>query len=237
MNKIKKDIIILVIASHNNIYDNLLINYWIPFIKYINKHHINIKVYLLFGNINKNKTTILEKIQNNVIEYDIEESLIPCILKKTIMAYEYVNSKYDYNKIIRTNLSSFFIIDNLIKLEKKLDNYNLYAGVIGIYINKKFCSGAGFWCSKDIIEYIIENKEKLNYNIPDDVAIGLLLQDKLFTRLNRYDIINNINIIDKNTLLDTIIKEDYYHIRIKNEKNRNLDIEYMIDFTKKLYKD
>ena len=82
---------------------------------------------------------------------------------KTIFGLEYINKTYSYKHILRTNLSSFFILDNLIKLNKSLPEANLYAGVT----TPHFISGAGFWMSKDIVEYILNNKNTLNYSVND----------------------------------------------------------------------
>jgi len=234
------DLIILVIASRGKIYDSLVENYWKYIINYVNFKYNNIKIYLLYGNCNIDNININK---DNILHFkDIKENLEPGILLKTIKAFEYIDNKYKYDFILRTNLSSFFIIDNLIKLYNGFHKKMLYSGVIGNYKNKsKFCSGAAFFLSRDVIKYILSNKNKINYNIIDDVSIGMLLSiNKLikFKPLPRFNIINNQKRTNnqKQILLQNIIKNNHYHIRIKNPKDRLIDIDYMKFFTEKLYK-
>lgn len=228
------ELIMLVISSRNSRYDRLITNYWIPLINFI-KDRTDIKIFLIFGDeLADNK---FETINDNILICPNTETFVPGILIKTLFGFEYINKNYSYNKLLRTNLSSFFIIDNLIKQSLKLENDNLYAGVIGHYhkFNSYFCSGAGFWCSKNIIELIIENKQKLKYDEPDDVAIGLLFSKTDMTPLNRVDLVYNRDYADKNLLLNNIIDLNHYHIRLKNKNNESLDIQYATAFTKMLY--
>ena len=228
------EIILLVIASRGNIYDKLIKNYWIPFIKYSQKYK-EINIFLVFGS--ENKDGICNEIKDNELVFENTDTFIPGILIKTIRAFKLINDKYSYNKILRTNLSSFFIIDKMLKFSYSLPNTSLYAGFIGCYQNKKFCSGAGFLVfKKDTIEYILKNKDNINYDKPDDVSIGLLFKDSSLKPCPRVDIINNVNISNKKKLLQNIISKDMYHIRIKNSKDRNLDILYIREFTDYLYK-
>lgn len=188
-------------------------NYWIPFIKYIKKNNLSIKVFLLFGQNPKNITID----SNDIIVADTGEGYIPQILKKTIVAFEYINTNFNFKHLIRTNLSSFFITKELLELSNNLRDNNIYTG-ISVY---NFASGAAFWLSKDILLYLIENKHKLQYNKIDDVAIGNLLFSKFYTNAitSRYDIYNNNNY---NTLLTNFKeKNNIYHIRIKSNNRFN----------------
>ena len=246
------DIIILVIANTGEIYDQLINKYWKYLINYIVNNNYRIKIFLLFGN-NYN-TDHLEIDNDNKLIYNIEDNLIPGILKKNIKAYEYINKTYNYKHVIRTNLSSFLIIDELVKLSNNLDSNNLYGSFPLInhgyrhYVGK-VGSGAGFWLSRDNVEYILSSN--INYNVADDIAIGKILESKKFTNLKRIDIvepdswvsgaprveISSIpNNIEKLQLLNDIIKAGHYHIRIKINNNRNIDVFLMEYFTQILYR-
>jgi hypothetical protein len=228
-----KDIIMLVIASRGNIYDELITIYWIPFIKFINKNKLNIKVFLLFSEDSKTDD-LSDIIKPNLLIHNNKESLIPGILEKTIYGFKYIDNTFDYNYIIRTNLSTFYIVNNLLKISTELNKRNLYAGFIGMHGDIKFCSGACFWISKDIVKYCIKNQKSLDFNLPDDVAIGKFLNKFQLLNLKRYDIINNINIQNKSDLLKNIIDKNFYNIRIKNH-NREIDLLYFKAFTDQLY--
>lgn len=240
MNNINKnnsyDIILLVIASRSNIYDKLMQIYWKPLIKHLKENNYKIKIFLIFGN--NNKLNELKISSEDIIITDTSESVIPGILIKTLNSYRYIEENYSYKHILRTNLSSFFIIDNLIKISKNLPNENAYAAVIGKYRNNKnilFGSGAGFWLSRDYVLFVLNNKKNLNFNLIDDVAIGNLMKNKKIISLPRYDLDKNINFENKKDLLNNIISNNHYHIRIKNPKNRLIDLDYFKTFTKILY--
>jgi len=208
------DLIILVIANTGTDYYCGFINeYWSYFINYIDSNNYNIKVFLLFGNgYNVKQIDINEK--NIILSEGTHEDWIPGILHKTIFGLEYIHNTYTYKHILRTNLSSFFILDNLVKTNKMLPEFNIYAGICA----PDFVSGAAYWLSKDIVEYILHNKSELNFNAWDDVAIGKLLEHFLKTQLNRYDIPENS---DMENIVSTC--KDHYHIRVKSS-NRNKDV-------------
>ena len=117
-----------------------------------------------------------------------------------------------------------------------MNDNNIYAGVNGIQPaqNIPFVSGSGFWLSRDIVNIILNNKNKLNKNLVDDVSIGDLLSNINKSKLDRYDLTNGIEIFDKKKLIEDIIEKEHYHIRI-NSINKNLDIKYMNSFTEILY--
>ena len=229
------DLILIVISSRSKIYDKLLINYWIPFLNYIKKNNYRINIFFMFGN---NISIIDINIPTeNVYVSNSPDSLIPGILIKTIETMDHIHKNYKYKHILRTNLSSFFILENLIQTSNLLPACNVYAGIIGNYQNTiMFVSGAAFWMSKDVVKKIIENKNNINFNLPDDVAVGYFLKEKKMTALSRFDLDKNITYNDnqKAKLLKNIINNNHYHIRIKN-RNREIDIDLMIFFTNELY--
>ena len=221
MNFKKKDLIIVVIASENtNYYIKFISGYWLKLIRLVEQKYRNIKIYLVFGET-PSKISIAS---SNLIVSNTEENIIPGVLKKTVYAFEYISKKYDYKYLLRTNLSSFFIIDNLVKLIN-ISNKSLFTGCITKYKKKIFISGTAIWLSKSNVEYIINNKKTLNYSLYDDVSISELLKKKIknieeFGR--RYDIIKNTKNGIEN-IINEIIKDNCYFIRIKT-KNRNKDV-------------
>lgn len=231
---INKDIVMLVIASRSDIYDQMINKYWCYLIKYIKENNYSIKIYLLFGN--NVKTDDLNLNDDDKLILNTPESYMPGILIKTIESFKIINNLYDYKHIIRTNLSSFFIVENILKISENLNDNNIYAGVNGIQPaqNIPFVSGSGFWLSRDIVNIILNNKNKLNKNLVDDVSIGDLLSNINKSKLDRYDLTNGIEIFDKKKLIEDIIEKEHYHIRI-NSINKNLDIKYMKAFTELLY--
>ena len=226
---IKKEIVMLVIASRGTLYDQLINKYWSKFINYVKTHEHPIKIYMIFG---KTETDDLQIDNEDKLVYnDICETLKPGLLKKTIRALEYIESSYDYKHVLRTNLSSFFILEKLLQISNNMENTDIYAGVLGR--NNILISGAGIWLSSDNVRFLINNKHNLAFGKIDDVSISLLLVNKRKIPKQRYDLVNGRDIDDKEKLL-LEIQKNHYHIRIKS-RNPELDIKYMTTFTDILY--
>lgn len=125
--------------------------------------------------------TISEEIvvdkDTNTIYIKGEESYIPGVLIKTLKAMEYVYNTYDFDYLIRTNLSNFWNF----KLYKKRFNTpisNLVEAAIVDYYNIPYPSGAAMVISKDVILKMLDKQNQYNYGLYDDIAIGLVLYDK-----------------------------------------------------------
>jgi len=108
---------------------------------------------------------------------------------------------------------------DLYKFYKLLNNYkNDYSGLIGYHNNIKFASGAGMLLSKQLCYSLINSKNSLDYNLIDDVSIGLLLQNINISPLTRFETFkyeNNVNQISKEMI------KDYYHFRCKSNTDNN----------------
>lgn len=234
------DLAIVVICNNSELYDNIILNYWTYFIKYISENNLKnqIQIYLLFGK--GSNTEKYKHIQKNII-------VVPCrenfnnILKKTILGIEYVNTIYNYKYLIRSNITSFWIIDNLLKLIQILPPSKVYAGPNNW---DKFISGCGIIMSRDVSQKLIDNITFTN--LPDDVQIAKTINTKLSGFLeyrsksfNLYKTnIEKISIKYKILyLIDQPIKQNEYegihkfiiqnnvfHVRIKSSFNRTKDL-------------
>lgn len=177
---------LLLLIYHDTPHYNLLLEQQK---KYIHTH-TNFDSYFI---------TLKEDIKENVvIENDIiyvkgSESLMN-ITYKTIMSIDYLVNKLnkEYDFIIRSNVSTFcnlkLLNDSLMKLPKN----NVYTGGLlskltwidkksGIF-NKKhfglnFVSGTGIILSLDIAKQLINDMNKLDMSIVDDVTIALYIKD------------------------------------------------------------
>lgn len=205
-------LLILVIASRCNLYDQLIVNYWYPLMEYVkNNYQHNIQIYLVYGNITELPSIICNN--NHVLRYsDIEETTAPGIYLKTIRAIHQLSEVFDYDFLFRTNLSSFIIISELVKTAQYLSQQHkkIYAGIIGYASHNKkysFISGSGCLMSKNVTNKLIKKHKKLsNYGIDllskfqDDVIIGLLLNNVPRITTKRLDIHNNSDYLDQNRL-------------------------------------
>jgi hypothetical protein len=113
-----------------------------------------------------------------------DECLIPGILHKTVEAFSYFLSVDPSIEFVwRTNLSSVLDFAGLQRYLETISSTGVYGGYIGLgSLNNGsstfFASGAGFLMSRDVAEYLVENKQFLRWDLIDDVAIGALLEPK-----------------------------------------------------------
>jgi hypothetical protein len=181
------------------------------------------------------------QIKNDKITCDCPESL-GNIGKKTIISFELLYNKFDFDYIFRTNLSSFVHIENMIKYLKDMPSERFYGGMCtlnfsGEHLQKfgegTFASGSGYFLSKDIVKLLIDNKELWDHSIIDDVALAGLLKKLgiLPTLCPRIDIINlsNDKLIAVNGRDHIAVSDDdiskCYHFRCKTSGDRSGDVQ------------
>lgn len=220
------NIIILIIANDEPIYYTDMQNIWK---KYMNTHP-NIKSFFIKGKITNQTSDIFIDDKNSTIHSNIKDSLIPGILIKTIKSFEYIYNNFDFKYIYRTNLSSFL---NLEKMNDFAINNNFnYGAICGKHGDILFGSGCGFFISKEICDYIIKNKNTLDYNLYDDVAIGKLLAQKT----DIYSVPRLVLTVATNDIERINAEKSIFHYRCKNAQNmhktaENLDVLYKIFYT------
>jgi len=216
---------IIVIASEGGVYEKFITDYWVPVINYIEEKKLNIGVKLVFNNALPAFST---ENKNFICYPEEDETLIPGITNKTMKAFRQIlKEDSEVNYILRTNLSSFFIVENLLSVVKKLPSEKVYAGVVGDTNN--FVSGAGMMLSRDVVNYLLTHEadiNKLKYEDIDDILFGKILSP-VYTSipLERYDITNEPIFIQdslENHYINILISENF-HVRIKNN-DRDIDI-------------
>lgn len=207
-NIIKMKLIILILANDCGIYLECQ-KLWKS---YMNLHP-NIKSYFIKLEPNL-RTDIL--VDNNTIFIKGNESIVPGCLIKTIESVNYLLKNEEFDYIFRTNMSSVVHLNDLYNFV--INNKNDYSGVIGHINNIKFASGAGILLSKKMCYDLILYKNLLNYNLMDDVSIGLLFQTNNvilypLTRFEVYTYENNLSQITKKMI------DNFYHFRCKSDTN------------------
>lgn len=206
-------LIVLIIASNGPEYSKFQAIWY----KYMNRFP-EIKCFFLFGADQE----ILYK--DNSIVTEFKESLIPGVLDKTLHGFEYINSNFTYDYLLRTNLSSFYRFDLLLRLlEKNRSNY-VFA-VIGYESRIPFPSGAGFILSPDVVELIVKHKAEVNRDIIDDVSIGRFLHTNKIPVIQaiRYDVTTpkSMDVIEAE-----LGNRNFYHFRLKT-LDRGYDVNVM----------
>ena len=156
----------------------------------------------------------------------------------TLSAINYLVNESDCDFIVRTNVSSYWEIENLRSFlgDKPQKNYyagraeKLYAGIRGRIQDTQYASGAGMILSVDVAKHLLENYTKISTSFIDDIAIGRLASTLGLTleNLTRID-------IESLEILETLSNEEIannYHFRCKSYINPGLaeprgDIEIM----------
>ena len=213
--------IILVIASPKPYYNNCKI----IMEKFMNSHP-NFKTFFIYGRVNKKKV----KPSKNDLYFDCQESLRPGILHKSLLSFEYILKKYDFEYVIRTNISTFWNLRKLDRVLNRLPNKNCVAG----QIQRSFVTGTGIILSKDLVKYICSNKHKVKMNKCDDVELSqffrrhLKLPFILDKRCERFQKIFPFN--------KKIVPKNYTNYRLKTRQNRYLDAFKMFKLYKIFYK-
>ena len=149
-------------------------------------HHFVKQFFICFKNDIKSSI----KEDGNVLYIKGEETFTPGILDKTIKAIEYCVGKYNFNYLVRSNISS--VIDfNKIPFYKipqdkigygstKILKLNWLDQKSGIhdksYFKTKFASGTNIILNKLGVKYLLDNKKNIDMTIIDDVSIGIIMK-------------------------------------------------------------
>jgi hypothetical protein len=199
--------------------------------KYYNLYSNKIKYFF----IENRQMVDNEFIEENNFLYINGTECIQGMYQKTVKAIEYINKKYSYDYVIRTNLSTFWHMENLFSFLDLKPKENFAAG----YSYQGFISGTGIIMSHDVGNKIVSNLN--NSHVLEDVAISQTIQSH---GINLYDIIEYkwgflippIGYLPSNCKFLNINDDfsDILFFRIKNT-NRSIDNEYFHILLQKLY--
>jgi len=148
------------------------------------------------------------------------------IYTKTKKSMQYIDQTYEYDYIVRTNISSFWNIDNLFVLTNILPRQKCLSGYL---MFNSFISGTGIILSNDTCKYFIHQPDVSG---PDDVGIfrTIIHYCLPFQFDNYYKLQFQTN--GTNELNENI--ENILYFRIKNEDRTN-DIICFKLLLKKIY--
>lgn len=138
------------------------------------------------------------------------------IIVKTINAFDHflqVDNSYDY--IVRTNLSSLWNFDALLKFLSTLPKTGVYSGITGYHAGIRYVSGSGIIMTPDVVKLLIEHRNVAeNVKIMDDVDIGYTM-----TKLNIPIIAGTrVDILNAGLLSAYKYDDSLYHYRVKWER-------------------
>lgn len=140
------------------------------------------------------------------------------ILDKTILGLKYILKNYDFDILIRTNVSTYFDIGALKReLNKPIYNGNFYGGYIDkskqSVLNQKepfeYISGAGIFMSKFAVSKLITMNTNRYKGVFEDIAIDDFFKNQNLRRVR----------MTRNNLQYTHIFWPTYYVRTKNSFN------------------
>lgn len=218
--------LILSSPSTNEVY-NLHKQVWL---RYMNSNP-NINCFFIEYSTSEDFSNENIIIKGNTVFIKGIESYNPGCREKTFDCFEYfMNNKklYEYNYIIRTNMSSLWNFKTLIKHLETLPTREVYSGVIGSYSNINFVSGAGMIITPDIVELLVKNREMSNKcNILDDVDIAFIMKSLNISPIQA----SRTDIYSMEMFNNFKYNNDIYHYRIR-WNNENLRHEEVIVMNK-----
>lgn len=175
--------LILIIASDNNEAYLQLQKVWEA---YMNSDPDHFEVYFMRAN---DDLPVPFEIKKNEIIVKTPDGFSPGIINKTLISLKALKPRmHEFDYVIRTNLSSFYVFPKLLKFLETCPRSNCYKGVPlypcelpSEFLNIPFISGAGIIMSRDVAQLLAEEShqlEKYKSEIPDDVFIGMFFQQK-----------------------------------------------------------
>ena len=225
-------IINLVLYSNNEEYDEM---YKLTR-DYYKKFNNVITIYYKYNDNNTEEYELIDDILN----IKGTETYVPGILEKTIKAFQFVNNNYKFDYIVRSNISTIINFDLLCQqLETNPIEYggkklvlwmiDIPSGITNFeHFGTEYAAGTSIILSKNTVNEIINNKDKLLYNIIDDVSLKLLIDKELnhikqnYIDENKYFFVPNVN--DNSTKLIELIKNKNYIFYRNRQGDRKVDL-------------
>lgn len=135
-----------------------------PFFKQVYEKYMfeepEIKVLFVYGG-----GTSFQRKEYDLVYDDVFENDYPGMITKTLNAFQHIEEKYDYDFIVRTNLSTFW---NLSLLKKRLYTLPVDNIVAGTLVRPKiddityeYISGFDLVISRNLIQQIIPHRDSI----------------------------------------------------------------------------
>lgn len=209
------NILYLIIYNENNEYERKMKK---VLEKYVHKFNHITTYFVTLKQLNKPFI-----IEGDVIYINGTESFIPGILYKTVKTLQILTTNKEYDYILRGNISTVINLHKLTNILKLNNTRNIYGGGwIGVtfpmhwsdlsdikFIGTKFSIGTSIIFDKISLKFILDNINKLNYDIIDDVSFGILMKDN-----------KNVSYIEYPGY-KTNWSDDYKHIVFYRNKSNN----------------
>jgi hypothetical protein len=158
------------------------------------------QLYARFSNVKTvyyrfDPTVEQDQLDSDILRIRGHETFVPGILQKTIRAFEYFQRDLDqYDYVVRSNISTIINFDALTDILRpdtmqhpiEYGSTNVFtllctdpkAGIHDtILLGTTVASGTNIILSTAIVDSILQNQDKIDYTIIDDVAIGVFMKN------------------------------------------------------------
>lgn len=189
-----------------------------------------IKCFFVYG-----ANTQFERKEHDLVYDDLKDTVTPpWMTMRVIRAMEYIHNNFTYDYLIRTNLSTFWHFDLLLKRLTELPKTNCLSGRIGVF-PPPFVTGTGMIISNDLIPCMIKDRHLVNITYEKYVAEDRMLSEYFTNHCNVSIIPANPPLVffegsepfHKDSALSKIqraINNNHYHFRLKHKVDRRFDI-------------
>ncbi|MDR3645999.1 MAG: hypothetical protein P4L22_00475 [Candidatus Babeliales bacterium] len=226
-----KILVLIIACDHLPVYTELQ-KLWRSYMHYDPEH---IEAYFLKNNPYQEVEC---KIEGDTIWSQRWDTEIPGIINKTLLSMEILASRlHEFNYILRTNLSSFYVFDRLLNFLETSPRNHLYCGS-DIGSCSTIASGCGFIITPDIYQMLVRSKNYFmnNETHSDDFLIGQFLNvnDVPLKHHERMDLMPlSAWELNKNN-----IPANIFHFRVKNEAHLRLKYDVLVysELIKMFYK-
>ena len=184
-------VLLLVIFSETDVYNDML-----ELQKSYIHEHKNIDTFFVTFNETQSENII---VVENIIYVKGKESYTN-ILYKTIEALDFLihNSSTKYDFVVRSNISTIILLENLYNYLLNSEKTNIYTGgvietlrwklqpyeiseekqeCVNDYYGLKYIQGIGIIMSYDVVETIIKMKQFIQFDTVDDVKLGIIIRE------------------------------------------------------------
>lgn len=178
----------------------------------------NIRVFLVYGN-----QYSFEPQSYDLVYNDIEENYNPGMITKTVRAIEYIDANYDYDFLIRTNLSTFWHLDGLFSRLKNTPTQKCFTGSLISCRYKdqsspQYIAGVNLILSRDLVKHLIDDQDEMcQWKLPEDWAMSQVLINRGFTPVHAVP--SPIHFMEK--FVNTDQQPIYHEISIAQKHHRD----------------
>jgi hypothetical protein len=188
-----------------------------------------------------NDTKVVYDVDKRLITVNGTETTVPGILDKTIIAIEECLRLFDFDILVRSNMSTVIDMNNLRTILKEKYNNNLYGGhVWHSDYGRVFVSGANIILSRTMCETLVKNKGELRRDVMDDISIGNFFKPRVpFTDVHFFNCYDVFETLVKNPNILPHIKSAAFfrnYCGIKDDRKTDIaNIEAQYKFIQKFF--